>query len=341
MVINRDIKIGDSILFIFLFFVLFITDAIIRNNTYSFQYVYKFIYCGILPVIFLSKVRNIEKLVYYYVWFSLILFILFGSDPINGFGIFSDYMDYGFNLGLPVFIGLFIGYKYFKIRWMLIFVLLDFLCILIFSNKSSLLTVLVFIFIYYMLIDPISRRNIFKWIVPSSVVLLLVYFNIKSIIQFIYNIVVVKLHINSYSLTTITNYFHTKNDRVLYSGRSEIWEKAHWMIKENPIYGHGIGSFQDRYGFYSHNIILDLLLFFGIIGLFVFVIIIFYSLYKVLKSNELIRLLGFFLFSLWFPKLLFSTYLFEDMGFWCFISFPFICKYLNMQEKSILISSNI
>jgi len=283
--------------------------------------------------LFLSKIKNIEKLIYYYVFFSLLAFILLGGDPIHGFRIFSDYMDYGFNLGLPVFIGLFLGYKYFKFKWMIFFLILNFLSILIYSNKSSLLTVIVFVFIYYLFIDPISKKRIVKLIIPISIILLLIYINIKSIALFIYDVFVVKLNVNSYSLITIKNYFLTKSDRVLFSGRIEIWNKAKVMISENLLFGHGIGSFQDRYGFYSHNIILDLLLFFGIVGFVTFLILIFYSLYKILKYNGLVRLLGGFLFSLWFPKLFFSTYFIADVGFWCFLSFPFICKYFENYEN--------
>lgn len=333
IIAKKNIKLGESVFFILTFFIIFFFDSIIRYNAYSFKYLYKFIYCGILPVLFLSKIKNIEKLIYYYVFFSLLAFILLGGDPIHGFRIFSDYMDYGFNLGLPVFIGLFLGYKYFKFKWMIFFLILNFLSILIYSNKSSLLTVIVFVFIYYLFIDPISKKRIVKLIIPISIILLLIYINIKSIALFIYDVFVVKLNVNSYSLITIKNYFLTKSDRVLFSGRIEIWNKAKVMISENLLFGHGIGSFQDRYGFYSHNIILDLLLFFGIVGFVTFLILIFYSLYKILKYNGLVRLLGGFLFSLWFPKLFFSTYFIADVGFWCFLSFPFICKYFENYEN--------
>jgi len=323
MILRKEHSIGQSVLLLMVLFLFFLGDIVLRHNSFSFEYVYRFVYSGILPVLFLSKVRNGDLLLKYFTWFSLIIFLLYGADPLTGYKVFSDYMDYGFNLAMPAFFGLFLGYHYFKMRWMLIFEILCFLSILIFANRSALLGVLFFTAFYFLFMSADRKRIFIRWILPITIAVIIISFNIDSILKFIYNEVLIKLGYNSYALSKFTSSLTKLDLHVLFSGRMEIWTKALNMIRESPLIGHGLGSFQARYGFYSHNIILDILIFYGLLGFLIFGFLILASLYKIWRSKTSVKLIGFLFLSLWFPKLFFSAYFMEDFGFWCFIAFSF------------------
>ncbi|RKD98091.1 O-antigen ligase family protein [Halopiger aswanensis] len=49
--------------------------------------------------------------------------------------------------------------------------------------------------------------------------------------------------------------------------RLQLWSYAYDMWKESPIIGHGVGGFYAEHNAYPHNIILEILVEFGIIGL--------------------------------------------------------------------------
>jgi O-antigen ligase len=335
MLRRKDARIGNAVILMLIFFIIFLVDSVFRHNILSNEYVYRFVYSGILSVFFLSKVRDADKLLKYFSWFSLLAFLLFGGDPLNGFSTFSDYMDYGFNLVMPAFFGMFLGFHHLKIKWMLIFEILCFLCIVIFANRTSLLSVLVFIILYFILISPNRKRIIFRWIIPMSLLAIIILLNIDSIAKFAYKFVYFKFGYNSYALSKFTSTLHKLDLHVLFSGRLEIWTKATNMFKESPLIGHGLGSFQARYGFYSHNVFLDLLIFFGILGSSIFCFFIITSVIKIWRTNESSKIIGFLFMSLCFPKLIFSAYFLEDVGFWCFIAFTF----LSMKSGNSLIDN--
>ena len=66
-------------------------------------------------------------------------------------------------------------------------------------------------------------------------------------------------------LFRIVNFLKHMND----SARSELFNLAWKSFRTSPIVGHGIGSVFYEVGFYSHNLIMDLLVETGIVGLLV------------------------------------------------------------------------
>lgn len=53
--------------------------------------------------------------------------------------------------------------------------------------------------------------------------------------------------------------------------RASLWNRALQVFSESPIYGHGLGSIWWTVGFYSHNMLTDLLAETGIVGALVVV----------------------------------------------------------------------
>lgn len=105
------------------------------------------------------------------------------------------------------------------------------------------------------------------------------------------------------------------------NGRTVIWNNSIEMIKSNFILGNGIAGFANKYDIWPHNIVLEILLEFGIIGSFVF----FYLLVKIIalifkgmkKSEEIILLA--LVFSTSFPRLMLSSYFWHHPDFWIFV----------------------
>ncbi|MBP2657832.1 MAG: O-Antigen ligase [Firmicutes bacterium] len=320
--IKRRLQLNEALLMIFSFAILFILDVLLRNNECSYKYIYQFTYSGLIPVIFLSQVENSKKLLYYFSILSSVAFIIYAYDPIENYVLFGNYMDFGFNLAMPAFLGLFIGFHYFGIRWMFLLEVLCFIEILVFANRSALLSIMVFV-VFYVLGQKQLTRNLWVLILISSCIGGFLYNNAISIIDMLYEFVH-DLGYSSYALSAMHSYFTMQDIETLFSGRFYIWEMANAMIYEEPLFGQGMGSFEAKTGLYSHNIVLDIMLFYGIIGLIIFCAIISKSGWCLLKSESSTKVLGTLFCCLWFPKLLFSAYFYEDIGFWCFLVFGFI-----------------
>jgi hypothetical protein len=90
------------------------------------------------------------------------------------------------------------------------------------------------------------------------------------------------------------------------------------------LIGHGMGSFEDKFGFYSHSFYYDVLLFYGYTGLIIISTMLFFSIKKVLSFNFLNKVFAILWFCLWCPKLFFSIYFIKEPALWCFIALGFM-----------------
>jgi len=331
-IVNKDLRFSNEYLLIIGVLIVTTIDVAFRYNPYIYKYIYQFVYSGLIPIILLSRLKNAKMVVFYYSWFSVLAFILLWDDPLNGFLVFSGYMDFGFNLALPAFIGFFIGFHYFRFKLMLLLEIICFLEIIVFANRSVMISIILFILLYYLLTMNNFRRYISHIIFPFSTVIIVVYLNLLDIIFFI-NKLLFKMGYWSYSINQIKHFIFNKELNPLFSSRLDIWSAAIRMIELKPIVGHGIGSFQSNFGTYSHNLFLDLLIFFGLVGFVVVIVIIYFASRRILRFRGSAKLLGLMFFVLWFPKLIFSSHLFLDIGFWSFLAFAFLPKSFLINNK--------
>lgn len=317
------------VILVMIFVLLF--DYLFRFNSYVHTYLYEFLIYGVIPIHLLCQVRDPKQLLKVFSIVSLITFVLYFRDPLTNYTIFGNYMTFGFNLALPAYMGMNIGRKHFRYKWMLVFELICLAEIIIFANRSSLLTVLVFLFIKEIVLTD-KNYKIFLKLIGTFLLAVIAVLNIPNFIQWLQTIIM-RMGYSSYALNQYSHYIHYMSLEDLFSGRFYIWEYAKNMISENLIFGHGTGAFQDRYIFYTHNLYYDLLIQYGVIGLVVFCIGCYLSWIKILTyRNIYIKLLGVLFFCLWFPKLFFSIYIFRDIGVWCFMAFGFM-KFNSMVER--------
>ncbi len=306
-----------SIIFFVIFVLLF--DMLFRPNRLIITYIYEFLIYGAIPIHLLAQVKDSRLLLKLYALFSAVVFILYFSDPFIGYFIFGDYMTFGFNFALPAYYGLYLGRKVFNNKWYLIFEIVCLIEIIVFANRSAILGIIFLWLIYNFIYEKEKKEKIKKFIL-----LLILFIIMLSSINYLLNVALdVMRHFGlfSYSLYHLNLYFADKNWMKMFSGRLGIWGQAVNMIRDsNILIGAGTGAFQSKHGFYSHNIILDLVSQYGIVGLLFALIKLIKSNYRVLKQDKYTMIIGFLFLSLWFPKLLFSSYFYKEIGFWCFLA---------------------
>ena len=124
-------------------------------------------------------------------------------------------------------------------------------------------------------------------------------------------------------IATISKSVYKIQTAGLLNGRDDVYHNAWDLILYNPLFGSGISSYAYHYdGFYPHNIILQLLLEFGIIFSIPFFILLlksllisFISLKDDNKYNEF-KVFIIFCFVCSIPRLMLSSYFWQDQMFW-------------------------
>ena len=118
------------------------------------------------------------------------------------------------------------------------------------------------------------------------------------------------------------------------SAREDLYQSAFDAFLSSPIIGNGVGSIWWTVGYYSHNIVLDLLAEVGIIGMLFFVLILaktFFSLMNWQKSTPvLVLFLMIFVNNIVFC--FFSGYWFGAMQLFFVCAFVYCLKQTNIEE---------
>ena len=126
--------------------------------------------------------------------------------------------------------------------------------------------------------------------------------------------------------------FRFKNDRY------NLWNMAFQEFKKSPVIGHGALSFQEKYdNYFPHNIFLEILADFGIVG---FAVVMFLVIFLLIKSLKLIKkakdnlMLILLLFGLsYIPAFLFYNSLYGDNALAYLITLLATYVILNANEK--------
>ncbi|MFB9861017.1 O-antigen ligase family protein [Salinicoccus siamensis] len=161
-----------------------------------------------------------------------------------------------------------------------------------------------------------GHHKVNKWIIYIlliGILYLIVDFNnfIRSLYHFTHNY--------GFSLNIIDKTYSKSLEGDALNNREYIYGLAVEGIKQSPIIGHGIGSFEIKYGGYPHNLLLQLLYEGGIILTTVVLGPILYGfiwLYKKKTNNFNISMLIILLSSIGIPRLLFSANVWSRESFW-------------------------
>lgn len=337
LVFKNGLKVSRSLIKTCFVMILLVVDTYYRSSNYFSEFATYIIVFGFIPIFILSQVMDFKLLGKLYIKYSIIVYILFIFEPFLGFVFFSNYMSYGYLILLPSYLGIHLGRKKSKKRWLLV---LEIICLLesvLFASRGMLLSIGMIWFIEYIIEFNIDRkRNLLDIGVLITFIFTLVA-NIKKMIQFFY------LLVNTFggkarTVLTLIDLFEDKDMSRFFSGRFGIWDDAFSMIKENVIFGSGTGSFITRYGSYSHNIFMDFTIRYGIVGLLVFLVIFIIAVILLYRSSNKDRIsIGTIFFCLFFPKLLISSDYIREMSFWSFFLTAYMIKdnYYLMNMKQV------
>ena len=324
--INRRLD-TRFVLIVALFTSIFMLNALFVNYQIKIirEYVIFFRY-GILALYFAMLVKDYNKLIYYWYYIGIISFFI-SNFYLDYYRRTNGYMNYGINLTYS-FLGFAIyHYNYSensKVHKLIqkIFILVSFVQILIFANRSSMLICL-FVLIFCEL-NNLKRKNILSTILKVTIGLIISIYcllNINNILILI-NTGLQKLGIYSYSLT---KYILTLQEGITgiitqSSGRDTLVKISLDLINESNFMPNGVGYFEYITGKpYPHNIFLELALDFGIFGIIGFVILIVIIMNKYLlysRENTKFKCIVGVIFIYAFTRLMFSGRYWTEALFW-------------------------
>jgi O-antigen ligase len=323
--IYNKFRINKKIIVIaFLVSLLYFIEIIFRKNDFISSIYYNFIIFGLIPMYLFSFIENKRKVIEYYSYLSILALLIYAYEPFNNYKYLSNYMGFGFEIVLPAFLGIYLLYKEktknrkyekSKIKRLIIILLVVITIIfsIIFSNKGTMLSVLFFILVLEFIYEKENKK---KYLIV--IMCCLVIINFKSIVNVIYNYCL-ENDMPTYSIITLNRMVNEDISFGL-SGRDVIWANTLTLLKDNIILGNGTGYYQQVSEMnYSHNIVLDILVQYGIVGFILFFIIIFKGIKKIFLIEKEEKILGILFLCMWFPKLFFSNYFQREIGFWLFI----------------------
>ncbi|WP_010249568.1 O-antigen ligase family protein [Myroides injenensis] len=317
---SKKLRVQKEKVFFIIFFIVFIVlDNLFRNYLFSRTFLYDILYSVIVPLVLLTRVKSFNKLLLYHTNISLIIICLLGSDPFFNYVTFTDYMNYGLKVGLPCFIGTYLGYRYFNKKVMFLGLLASSFAVILFSNRSVSLCAVLFVVIF----EFVTAYNKKKYFGRAFILILLIGFLssfVKTFLLLIYNFLD-SVGLTSYALYKIIYQLDSREvDSVVLSGREDLWEKAIILLEENPIVGNGSSFYINEYGTYPHNLILDISISFGMLGLILFLGIIMHASFKIFTIKEIdLKITVIWFLCLWFPILMFSSTYSISWGLWSFV----------------------
>jgi O-antigen ligase len=289
-------------------------------NTEILSYSYSFIIFGAIPLLLLLRIEIIDNFFKYFAYFGLATLVLLGMDPFQGYRLSTDYMVYGYTVMLPAYTGMYIARKYYKMKWLLPFEVLSLLLIIIFSNQGAFVSAAMLILLTNIFVDKVNIKKITIFIF-ALIVIILGVINLKPILE--WGIAASNDNSSaSYSLSKTYNSLYEGSDSL--SGRTYYWSEALVVFKDKPFLGSGIGFFQSRYNIYTHNIILETAVSFGLLGIFGLIIYSLYYCVSLIKTSRDLRLLFILGISIGLVPLLFSLQPFIWCYFWVFTLNPWV-----------------
>lgn len=314
----------------------FIFNILFRPNKHVVQYLINFIMYGALPLVFFIVDLDIKTFLKSYFYASIGMAIIYLPVPVVGYEAYgmTTYMDLGFGVMLPVYIGLYVGRRVFKKKYSVILEIAVVLITIIYANRSCMLSIACLWVLDFIFLTKKDWRH-YTFIAVIILIGIIILADIKDIVYWINDNIIEKYGINSYAWRHIVAFVGDGNVEQLFTNRLTIYQNAINEILSSPIIGHGPAYFESKYGsgYYAHNIILEAAVEFGIIVTAIVVIVLMYYYIKIIKSHDKMALtLLILFFSLCMPKLMLSNQVYKDYSFWMMIGV--IMMFLNRRRTN-------
>lgn len=334
----------DIIFLLSSFFIVIISIDIFNLYNYiqldELMITYIKIIIRIIVAIYFCKIKIsinlLNKYIKYFFFFSFFISIYLIVDKNLYSKLKLNYMSWGYSCLMITLIAAYLFNIFLEYKYLFITLVLNIMLLLYGSRFNFLIGILGSSFFLYFSTNKIIK----KFYLIGSIFLAFIFFNLKKILEFIIET------LGSYNISTLSIerlYFTLIDINTEYGiiGVRKIWyDETLKLIKNFPIFGTGIVGWVNKIPtklyngdgtFYPHNIFLEILLHFGIIGLIVFIIIIFIVIKKIhieRKKGYKIDNIYFIFIILSLKLLLSSSYLFETC-FWFAIFMPFNKSYYH------------
>lgn len=320
---------------------IFLINMILNNSETLKIYIKEFIlYAFPLLLIFLINIdlKKFMKIFFVYNIINIILYLLVIS--INPSILIGDYMTFGFYSMFSL--SYIIIYSYYN-RYMktMICAIIALPLIFIYGNRGSILIATVTI----IMIVILNAKSIKSRLVFTIVAIFLVL-NANTIIKNALNFSVEHLGVsNNYSIRNIYNMLDTNDIESKIGGRYDIYKEAIEEFNNHTILGMGVAGFTEKYGYFPHNIFLDVYSTFGIVMgtiYFMYIIIIGVNLYKISNKQRKVQILFIFMFANIMKLMLSKTFIY-DPAIWLYISLGnfIIAKYGGKSNENNSIHTDL
>jgi len=328
---KRLVYINSGHLFLILIISLFLLNLLFNMNNSTIEYYYNFILIVAPSLLILAYVKDYELLIRNFFLLSIIAILIYSPWYYFRDDLFSNYMDFGFSIALPAVVGIFLYRKKAQLKWPLLFEIFAILMLVVYSNRSPLLAIILMYLFYPFLFKRQNFKLFIKNLISVFIIVLVIIINHKFLLTYLLEFIDL-FQINSYSLIKYKDFIFETNRTDILSGRGDLWQNAINQIYNNP-FGYGIGTFEEKYDGYAHNFVLDIFLYWGVLGFFLFFILLVFSIKKFISlSNSPKKILIFLFFILSFPKLTFSSTFLSDISFFSFFMVIFMLSKFRIKE---------
>ena len=319
ILVKFKIKSIKNLIVLFVSLFLFFINIILNNSTTLNEYLKEFLLKGVPLIIIFSfdiDMKKFAKIFYFYNILNAVLYLFL--LVINGNNRIEDYMTFGYYTIFSISYIVVYAYYHRNIKTVII-ALTTIPFILINGNRGIILVIAMLIFLLVFTNKKITLTKKILFFILSVIVLL----NINSIAQNLLGLIANNFNVkDSYSIRNLYAMTESNGFEEMFGGRYGIYLQAIKEIKNHPIFGLGIAGFNAKYGYFPHNILLDIYASFGVIlgTIYLFLLILLTcKFYKVSKANIEVRI--FFIFILAnMMKLILSKTFIHDSVIWLYIS---------------------
>lgn len=254
---------------------IFLLNSILHSNLIDSLMLYiEFLAKGFSAIYIASLKVDEDHLLNAFTKLALFNFFAIFLYPFLDIFDSMNYMRFGYAM-IPSLMMFFYAYKKSmksteKFIWLLLFVASIILTIL-YGSRGSVVVLTIFILLLTLFSNKVTGLKKIAIITTFSIFLLLLFLN-TNLIGNLINFLNKNLGINSYALVKFEKMFN-EGLRDSSSGRDVIYSNLFNLFKESPFFGQGIGSSQVHLGFTAHNILLQILVETGSIGLIIWFLI--------------------------------------------------------------------
>lgn len=311
-----DRKIDLRIILLILAIILLLLSSYFKVSAgyYLNNYLLNFIVVGFVSLYLSSREFDVNQVI------SNIVKIGFFTLPfllrINYWGMLSEYqMGFCYSI-FPVFLcailSFFLKYNILKVFSIVLIIKYGYIFAMI-APRGIILNIGIFI---GGLIWVWKKR---KWIsnalaiTSASAILLFAVINLEKLANGIQNL------LDSYGISIYAIYktlYYLKKGSIL-NGREYLWGDAIEGIKDKWLAGNGIGSYEESFGTYTHNIFLQSWWEGGLLMFLLVMVTMFFTIYMILQMKERMqRYFVLLLFVMSYGILLLSSTYWVNAAFW-------------------------